>query len=344
MGTKQDWGGLIGAKGGGEGGGNHSDDRGFYFPEFDSWAGLQVSGSATINGEDRISETLTIDIDFNDGAWRPASSVFNNSNLPSLGDQHPSIEGCFLFDISSKHRNKQGDLIRVTLDYRAPKIGQTSSGGSGTGGGDEDAPTPLDANFTISFNPIVIEKPLGEDLTGVNICNANGEPYDRSFPTVRLDGICKWNQRKWSQSEITDWVGVVNSKPWSEGDYKFEARTVVCNYVVGNLAFFVNDDGKQEPYYEMQAAISYYPNEIVDKEFKTPIRSQGSFYYASADDRKNDKRSPRDRTGSKNFDIDKETGELLSKAKGVSVVGNGEEQYDKFNIYTPKAFNFVDRQ
>ena len=321
--------------------GTQEDNGGIKSSWGDFPAGTVMTTRASLDEDNRVVETITVDVDFNDGEWRPASQVMAG-DVPALGSEHPGIEGCFLANVSASHRNNQGDLIRAVLEYRYPNVTRDPSGEGGGGGRGDSPTTPLDERFLINFNPVVTQNPLGEDLNGKKICNANGEPYDRSFPTVRLDGTCTWTQKNWNQSNITKWVGVVNSKTWSPGEYKFDARTVICNYVVGNLAFFINDDGKQESYYKMQASISYYPEAIVDKEFNTEIRSQGSFYYEDILDKNSDiNRMPKDRTGKFVYDITSGTGLLKSGKRDEPVVKLPD--YDKFKIYEPTVFNFVDR-
>ena len=93
MSNFSNYGGLTsqtGAVGGGGDGNNHTDDRGIFFPEFDQWANnegaiLKTSTRAKLNKDNGISETITIDVNFNDGAWRPSSTVLAYSNLPKIG-------------------------------------------------------------------------------------------------------------------------------------------------------------------------------------------------------------------------------------------------------------------
>ena len=334
---------VTGSVGGGGDGSRHDDDRGVFFPEFNDWARqngiiLKTTTKAK-DGEDKISETITLDIDFNDGAWRPASTVIANEYIPKRGDEHPTISGCWLYDISIQHYQNQPDHFRATLSYRFPEDDETSPSG---GGGGSSQTTPLSAPFIIRFSPVIIQKPLKEDLTGKAISNANGEPYNINFPTVRLDGVCTWNQYNWNQSDITNWVGKVNANVWSEGDYRFDKYTVICNYVIGNLSYFSDNSGQLEPFYQMEAGISYYPNGAVGQDGKTRIRSQGSFYYASDVSPNGEiQRLPKNRTTEFNYDIDKNTGVLKSGQRDQPLATNPD--YDEFTIYEAVNFNFVDR-
>lgn len=343
--AKNNFGGLTGRVGGAGDGNSHNDNRGIFFPEYDAWARqngiiLKTTTKAR-DSENRISETITLDIDFKDGAWRPASTVIANEYMPKRGDEHPTISGCWLFDVSIQHYQNQPDHFRATLNYKFPPQDEVSGLGGGGGGGGDNQRTPLDAPFIIKFNPVIIQKPLKEDLRGTAISNANGEPYNINFPTVRLDGVCTWAQTDWSQSDITKWVGKVNSDAWSEGDYKFDKYTVICNYVIGNLSYFSDNNGQLEPFYQMEAGISYYPNGAVGANGETRVRSRGSFYYQDELSRNSDIRFPRNRTTEFNYDIDKNTGVLKSGQRDQPESNNPD--YDEFLIYEPVKFNFVDR-
>ena len=348
MATQDTYGGLTsttGSVGGGGDGSRHDDDRGVFFPEYDAWARqngiiLKTTTKAK-DGEGGISENITIDIDFNDGAWRPSSTVIANEYMPKRGDEHPTISGCWLYDISIQHYQNQPDHFRASLSYKFPDQDEVASLGSG---GNGSQITPLDAPFIIRFNPVIIQKPIKEDLNGKPVSNVNGEPYNINFPSVRLDGLCTWNQRSWNQSDITRWVGKVNSDVWAEGDYRFNKYTVICNYVIGNLSYFSNDEGQQEPFYRMEAGISYYPNGAVGENGTTRIRSQGSFYYQDDLSRNSDIRFPKARTTEFNYDISNNgstKGFLQSGDRSIPLDSNPD--YDEFVIYEAVNFNFVDR-
>ena len=102
------YGGLTsqtGSVGGGGDGNNHRDNRGIFFPEFNQWAQnegaiLKTSTKAKLNKDDGISETITIDVNFGDDAWRPSSTVLAYGQLPKIGSQHPTINKCTLKNVS----------------------------------------------------------------------------------------------------------------------------------------------------------------------------------------------------------------------------------------------------
>ena len=129
------YGGLTsetGSIGGGGDGMNHRDDRGIFFPEFNQWAHvnnaiLKTSTKSKLSKNGGISETLTIDIVFNDDAWRPSSQVIANAGLPKIGDEHPTISRCTLMNVSVQSYNNQHDHFRATLDYGFEDIDVTKN-------------------------------------------------------------------------------------------------------------------------------------------------------------------------------------------------------------------------
>ncbi len=338
------YGGLTsqtGSVGGGGDGNRHDDDRGIFFPEFDEWARINKAilkrdtrSSQTNRG---IEETITIDIDFNDGAWRPSSTILANSELPKKGDEHPTIAGCRLDNVSITNVNNQPDHFRATLKYKYPEKegeGGSSSSGGGTGGG-----TPLDEPFLITFTPVITRIPISEDLDGKAIVNINGEPYDLKENRVRLDGICKWNQFDWDQTETEEWTNIINKGTWEVGDYKFGSETVLLNYVIGNLKFYTDERGKRIKYYSMEAGISIDNGGWGQGDGVIGLRSQGTFYYPAPD---SPIKMPRDRSGRQQFDLDA-FGGLLSENESEPVVTPPDlPNYDYFNIYEAKTFKFVD--
>lgn len=341
MGNFDNYGGLTSQTGSvGGGSGTYAGDRGILFPEFDQWARvndaiLKTTTRARMT-DDGIEETITIDIDFNDNLWRPASTILANQYIPKKGDSHPTISGCILDDVSLTHYNNQPDHFRGTFSYKFPRAeagGGSSSGGSGANG----ALTPLDAPFLINFTPVITRIPLAEDLDNKAIQNVNGEPYDIKENRVRLDGICKWNQLDWDQTDSEELSNIINKDTWIAGDYKFSKETVLLNYVVGNLKFYTDENGRRVKYYQMEAGISFYSKGWGIGEGKISVRSQGSFYYSDLAD---SIKRPRDRNGSQKFDLDA-FGGLKSQDINDPTVDNPDR--DEFRIYELKKFNFVDR-
>ena len=329
----------------GGGSGVYAGDRGILFPEFDEWARINkaiLKTNTRAKLTDRgIEETITIDIDFNDNLWRPSSTIIANSELPKKGDEHPTITGCLLDDISITNFNNQPDHFRATLNYKYPENEKSggSSGGGGSGGG--EALTPVDEPFLISFTPVITRIPLANDLSPLKqpIVNPNGEPYDIKVNKVRLDGVCKWNQYDWDEEDTSKWTNVINLDTWEVGEYKFAKETILLNYVIGNVAFFTNENGQRVRYYKMEAGISYDDSGWGDGNGGVSIRQQGSFYYHKV----NEKivKQPRDRSAGQVFDLD-DSGKLLSDNINNPLVDAGNEKYQFFKIYELKNFNFVD--
>lgn len=347
MSNFSNYGGLkssTGSVGGGGDGNNHRDDRGIFFPEFDQWAQnegaiLKASTRAKLDKDNGISETITIDINFNDDAWRPSSTVLAYSGLPKIGSEHPTISNCILKDVSIQSYNNQHDHFRATLDYAFEELSTLSLGGS-------ENKTPLDEPFIITWSPTINKQFLDEDLDGTALRNPNGELYESYVNKVRLDGTCTWNQRSWDAVEGNKWTGVINSNTWTNDDYKFEKETVLCNYVIGNLKFYTDEDGQRVPYYAMQAGISFNPegwtakgNNVAAGSIK--IRRSGSFYYTNSAKKENQKRPlPKDKFQYQSYDLDKD-GVLLSKKPSQPTSSTPE--YDYFRMYELVNFNFVDR-
>ena len=344
-----DFGGLTsvtGSVGGGGDGSDHRDDRGIFFPEFDKWARqnqltLKTSTNARQSKEGGISETITIDVIFNDSAWRPSSTILGNDYLPTIGDEHPTIAGCYLDDVAVKTYNGQHDHFRATLSYKYPKNDDGKGGGSGGGGGDATDSTPLDAPFLINFTPNITRQLLKDDLNGDPIINPNGEPYELYGTKVRLDGVATWNQRDWDIEDTTDWTNVVNKDTWVVDDYKFDSNTVLLHYVVGNVRFYTDNKGKRIRYHEMSASLSYntegWNNGITDPT-KVKQRQTGSFYYTQADAHYT--KHPKDgNVGNVLYDLDF-TGELLTQ--DILKPTSDNPEYDEFKLYELKKFSFVD--
>ena len=341
MSNFSNYGGLTsqtGSVGGGGDGNNHTDNRGIFFPEFDQWANnegaiLKTSTRAKLNKDNGISETITIDVNFNDGAWRPSSTVLAYSNLPKIGSQHPTITSCTLKNVSIQSYNGQHDHFRAILDYEFEDFNINFSAG--------DEATPLDEPFVINWTPTIRKEPVSEDLNGTAIRNPNGEAYDASINKVRLDGVCTWNQPDWDTEDTTNWVSVINRDTWTVGEYKFEALTVLCNYVVGNLAFYTNDNGRRVPYYKMQAGISYDPFKWSFQgagEGEVRFRREGSFYYKNTNKKIKYPR-PQDKANYESYDLDSD-GVLLSR--NVDQPTSPNPEYDNFKLFNAKKFNFVD--
>jgi len=340
-----DFGGLTSVTGSvGGGSGTYAGNRGILFPEFDEWARqnnilMKTSTDAKIN-KNGISETITMDIDFADGLWRPSSTIFGNEALPSFGDQHPTIEGCYLNDISVKNYNGQPDHFRAKLDYRYPDKDSTKGGGGdGGGGGSEASTTPMDQPFLINFTPNITQQLLEDDLDGNPIVNPNGEPYELYTSKIRLDGVCTWNQYDWDEEDTVEWTNVVNEDTWTVDEYKFKSNTILLSYVLGNVRFFTDENGRRIRYYAMSAGISFntegWNNGITDKN-KVKQRRTGSFYHTEAEPFK---KFPIDNRGNVTYDIT-DTGLLKSGNKNEPTVQDPE--YDEFKLYTLKKFNFVD--
>lgn len=344
MGTRNDYGGLTsvtGSLGGGGDGSRHDDDRGIFFPEFNKWARqngmilkITTRAKADKNG---VSETITLDVDFDDGAWRPASTIIGNQFFPKRGEDHPTIEGCKLDTITIQHQD-QHDLFRSTLNYKFPDRERSDSGSiSGFG-----SFTPLDEDFTIDWTPVLSQIPLQEDLAGVAVRNPNGEAYLIERTQVRLDGICNWTQSDWNFEDSEKWSNKINKGAWTEGNYKFKEGTVLVHYVVGNLKYFNDDDGSRVPYYEMSAAISYDSNGIGEGDGKVKVRRQGSYYFQSSSEQRPEDKRPTKRSQFQydEWDLDSD-GVLLSRDSSKPT--SSSPQYDLFNVYEPVKFNFVDR-
>ena len=343
MGNFDNYGGLTSQTGSvGGGSGTYAGDRGILFPEFDQWARvndaiLKTTTRARMT-DDGIEETITIDIDFNDNLWRPASTILANQYIPKKGDSHPTISGCILDDVSLTHYNNQPDHFRGTFSYKFPRAeagGGSSSGGSGANG----ALTPLDTPFLINFTPVITRIPLDNDLSPLKqpIINPNGEPYDIKINKVRLDGVCKWNQFDWDQTDSEKLTNIINKDTWTVGDYKFSKETVLLNYVVGNLKFYTDEEGRRVKYYEMEAGISVDNNGWGVSNGGIEITQQGSFYYNQGD--KKLVKQPRDRSGNINYHLN-DDGTLASGNVNQPTVENPSTQF--FKIYNTSVFNFVD--
>jgi hypothetical protein len=343
-----DFGGLTSVTGSvGGGSGTYTGNRGILFPEFDQWAhtnGLIMKMDTSSTIDDRgIREIITLDIVLNDGdgLMRPSSTIFGNDYFPKIGDQHPTIEKCYLKSIKMNNYNSQPDHFRGTLEYAPLSI---EKGTDGDGGGDNGQNIPTDDPFVISWNPIVSQSLIEEDLNGKPVRNPNGEPYELYTSQVRLDGIATWNQREWNQTDSEKWSNKINKKTWSEGEYKFNSKTVLVNYVVGNLAYYTDSRGKRVPYYQMKAGISFNSkgwNNSDDRE-GIKVRKSGSFYYNIADANRTDKANkyPKDpRITYSTYDLD-ENGVLLTR-DGTRPTSST-PQYDVFKLYEDVTFNFVD--
>ena len=346
------YGGLTsqtGSVGGGGDGSRHDDDRGVFFPEFNRWARLNNAimktwSDASVN-EDGIEETITIDLDFNDGAYRPSSTLIANGELPKRGEQHPTITGCYVDNISIKNYNNQPDHFRCVVSYRFPEEDDIEKSSSSSGGSNGSVGvSPLDTPFLISWSPVILNKPLKEDLGGVLLANPNGEPYDISLPKVRLDGTATWNQKNWDQEDLNKFTGKVNSNTWTEGEYKFDKHTILCNYVVGNLQYYNDENGDRRPYYKMTAGISYYPEGVVEPDGTTKQRAQGSFYFdkilSDSDAIEIHKFPKKSTSGEFRFDLDADG--MLKSGNHKSPITD-DPYYQYFNIYESINFNFVDR-
>jgi len=347
-----DWGGLTSVTGSvGGGSGTYNGDRGILFPEFNKWANqnnliMKTSTNARQTKENGISETITIDIDFNggDGLFRPSSTILGNEYLPTVGDEHPTIAGCYLDDVSVKNYNGQPDHFRATLNYKYPKNDEGKGGASGGGGGDATDSTPLDAPFLINFTPSISQVLLKDDLDGTPIINPNGEPYELYGTKIRLDGVATWNQRDWDIEDTTDWANVVNKDTWVVDDYKFASNTILLHYVVGNVRFYTDEKGKRIKYNEMKASLSYnsegWNNGITDPN-KVKQRQTGSFYYTMNDPAF--RKHPIDRTtGDVEYDLD--NGGFLLSGDITEPQNPQGALYQEFRLYELKKFSFVDLQ
>ena len=344
-----DYGGLTSETGSvGGGSGTYAGDRGILFPEFDQWARqnnliMKTSTNARQTKENGISETITIDADFNDGLFRPSSTILGNDYLPTVGDEHPTIAGCYLDDVAVKNYNGQPDHFRTTLSYKYPKNDDGKGGGTGGGGGDATDSTPLDEPFIINFTPNILQVLLKEDLDGVPIMNPNAEPYEMYGTKVRLDGVATWNQRDWDIEDTTKWTNVVNSDTWTVDDYKFDSNTILLHYVVGNVRFYTDEKGKRIKYNEMRASLSYNSegwNNGIDDPNKVIQRQRGSFYYTMSDPAF--RKHPIDRTtGDVQYDLDN-GGFLLSK--DITKPEATPPLFQEFRLYELKKFSFVDLQ
>lgn len=338
----------------GGGSGVYAGDRGILFPEFNEWARinkaiLKTNTRAKLTNRG-IEETITIDIDFNDNLWRPSSTIIANSELPNKGDEHPTITGCLLDDISITNFNNQPDHFRATLNYKYPENERAGGSSGGGGGGSGEVLTPVDEPFLISFTPVITRIPLAEDLDKKAIQNVNGEPYDVKENRVRLDGICKWNQYDWDIEDTETWTNVINLDTWEVGDYKFKSETILLNYVIGNVAFFTEENGKRVRYYKMEAGISLDNKGWGIGEGKIKVRRQGSFYYNKGISDVNLSDPPRvklpkpsERSGNQRFDLSTD-GTLATDNINRPVVETPiSTNFDNFRIYELKKFNFVDR-
>lgn len=341
--TSPYYGGLTsqtGSIGGGGDGSRHDDNRGVFFPEFDEWAlqndvGLTTTTKCSFD-DDGFRETLTMIIDFNDGAWRPSSTIVANPYLPKKGDKHPTIDGCFLETISIQTDQGQPDLFRATLEYSFPDDEDIASGSEGR------ERTPLDDEFKISWSPTIEQTYPEEDLDGTAIRNPNGEAYEITLDKVRLDGICTWNQRSWSSTELDKWSNKINKSTWREGEYSFKTGTVLLHYVVGNLSYYNNSNGRRVPYYQMQAAISYDSKGIGEGDGFIDQRIQGSYYFPKGLTKSQSNKRPK--AGSifpyDKWDLD-EQGFLLSDKEDEPTTSN--PKFDYFRLYDSVKFSFVDR-
>ena len=344
-----DYGGLTSETGSvGGGSGTYAGDRGILFPEFDQWARqnnliMKTSTNARQTKENGISETITIDIDFADGLFRPSSTLLGNDYLPTVGDEHPTIAGCYLDDIAVKNYNGQPDHFRTTLSYKYPKNDDGKGGGTGGGGGDATDSTPLDDPFIINFTPNISQVLLKDDLNGDPIINPNGEPYELYGTKVRLDGVATWNQREWDIEDTTEWTNVVNKSTWAVDDYKFDSNTILLHYVVGNVRFYTDEKGKRIKYNEMRASLSYNSegwNNAGDNNDLVEQRRTGSFYYTSADPLF--RKHPVDgNVGNVTYDLD--IGGFLLTEDSTKPTSDTPE-FDKFKLYELKKFSFVDLQ
>ena len=345
MGNFDNFGGLTSITGSiGGGSGTYAGDRGILFPEFNQWAEgagafLKIETNAKLGTKGGITETITIDVDFNDGLWRPSSTIIANSGLPKKGDEHPTISRCLLKDLSVKNYNGQPDHFRATLNYGYTDGGVSSSSGAGV------ATTPLEEAFLISWTPTIRKQITGEDLTGKAIRNPNGEAYEAYRNTVRLDGVCTWNQNDWDETEATKWTGVINNDTWGVDNYKFDSETILCNYVVGNLNYYTDEQGQRVPYYAMQAGISFNPERWSDNRTDIKgsigIRRQGSFYFMNSTKKETLKRpTKKSQYQYEEWDLD-ENGVLKSKDSSMPTVEDPD--YDFFKMYRVVKFNFVDR-
>jgi hypothetical protein len=353
MSNFEDFGGLTsttGSIGGGGDGNRHDDDRGIFFPEYDDWARvnkaiLKATTRAKMTLEKPLEEQITLDIDFNDGAWRPSSQVIANADFPKVGDTHPTIAGCYLDNISINHFNNQPDHFRSTLNYKYPDLDKI---GSGRGDGDLDS-TPMDYPFLIDFTPQVSSVLTGDDLDNKAISNINGEPYEWFSTKVRLDGVCKWNQYEWDQSDSEKWTNVINENTWEVGDYKFSKETVLLSYIVGNIRFYTNSDGQRIKYYEMSAGISVNNEGWGIGGGVVEIRRQGSFYYTqppfnAVNELPRDKH-PRDSSvGTISYDLAVDGTLATENINQPTVVTPTAVNFDQFRVYKSVNFNFVDIQ
>ena len=344
MGNQDNYGGLTSVTGSvGGGSGTYAGDRGILFPEFNQWAEgnqaiLKIGTRASADDKNGISETITIDVIFPDGLWRPSSTIIANGNLPKRGDEHPTIALCYLRDLTVNNYNGRPDHFRAVLSY---KFRDVDDAGSLGGGGSEGEQTPLNTPFLIDYTPQITNSLVKNDLDGVIFSNPNAEPYEFYTSKVRLDGLCRWNQYDWDQTEAEKWSNVINSDTWEVGNYKFAKETVLLSYVVGNLKFYVNNSGQRVPYYEMTAGISVKNDGWGIGEGKIQQQRLGSFYYATPNV-KIDK-LPKDlSSGRVEYDLATD-GTLYSKNENEPLVQPLlPANFDTFRIYQSLKFNFVD--
>lgn len=291
----------------------------------------------TSDGEGSQSEVFTYDV-IGTGNWIPASEGVNADGVPRTGDEHPSKNGLFVTDISASHYRGQPDHIRISVTYSSSDDADEPSREGGGGSGDSQNFTPLDEPFLIEFTPNISRVLLKDDLDGKPVMNPNAEPYEEYGSRVRLDGVCRWNQTDWDQTEADKWQNVINSQVWSVGDYRFESDTILLSYVVGNVRYYTDVDGNRIKYYEMTAGISINNDKWVDDEQGLNyIRQTGSFYYANAN--KKDKQ-PINRSGTVRYDLD-DGGLLKSGNKTTPQVQDPD--FSKFRFYERLNFNFVDK-
>ncbi len=292
----------------------------------------------TSDGEGSQSEVFTYDV-IGTGNWIPASEGVNADGVPRTGDEHPSKNGLFVTDISASHYRGQPDHIRISVTYSSSDDADEPSREGGGGSGDSQNFTPLDEPFLIEFTPNISRVLLKEDLLGTPIMNPNAEPYEEYASKVRLDGVCRWNQTDWNQTESDVWQNVVNSQTWSVGDYRFDSYTVLLSYVVGNVRYYTDVDGNRIKYYEMTAGISVDNNKWVDDTdtAMNKVRKTGSFYYKNSDKKT---KYPVNRTGTVRYDLDVNG---ILKSKDVKKPQVEEPEFDMFRFYKRGVFNFVDK-
>ena len=291
----------------------------------------------TSDGEGSQSEVFTYDV-IGTGNWIPASEGANADGVPRTGDEHPSKNGLFVTDISASHYRGQPDHIRISVTYSSSDDADQPSREGGGGSGDSQNFTPLDDPFLIEFTPNISRVLLKDDLDGKPVMNPNAEPYEEYRSRVRLDGVCRWNQTDWDQTESDKWQNVINSQAWSVGDYRFESDTILLSYVVGNVRYYTDENGDRVKYHEMTAGISINNDKWVDDELGlNNIRRTGSFYFVNSAKKE---KQPINRSGTVRYDLD-ENGFLLSLRRDVPQVDPPE--FDKFRFYERVVFNFVDK-